>query len=394
MRVHPESFVTSSVSVEHELRGAGACDTCCNRTVAGQEWMKDYVHSLIKLKLKYWTLPCQERFKFGAGDPVLCETAYFIPVVIHRACAFMRARKPDAADWQRHVASVGRTRFGLKNNVGIFPGAGDFQGKVMREIRARHLMVPLLPDSSWGFDGTFVPSEAAGPLVFSTNVTLEAFSVKRLPGSRTTRDLMMTSGKGLFKGSIVLLSLRTRACSGATCSNWTVSLVYSFLAFSVVWYCCSVRCVFLLLHGHRHPDRVFWRDCCRAHCHNSSHDRVLGRCHNLHHGIHPRGRGLRHGLSPGSCRSRSRLPHLCCGLYLPPSRIRSRPQSRGICQLVERVSLNNLTQTSSYSPWAGSFGAWDLTSRLRYRVKRTCLFALFKRLRSILCLSTQKKGLN
>ena len=113
----------------------------------------------------------------------------------------------------------------------------------MREIRARHLMVPLLPDSSWEFDGTFVPSEAAGPLVFSTNVTLEAFSVKRLPGSRTSRDLMITSGKGLFKGSIVLLSLRIRACSGATCSNWTVSLVYSFLAFSVVWHCCSVRCV-------------------------------------------------------------------------------------------------------------------------------------------------------
>ena len=79
---------------------------------------------------------------------------------------FRSARKTDAVDWQRHVASIGRTRFDLKNNVGIFPGAGDFQGKVLREIRARHLMVPLLLDSSWEFDGTFVPSEAAGPLVF------------------------------------------------------------------------------------------------------------------------------------------------------------------------------------------------------------------------------------
>ena len=35
VRVYPESFVTSSISVEQELRGAGACDTCCNRTVAG-----------------------------------------------------------------------------------------------------------------------------------------------------------------------------------------------------------------------------------------------------------------------------------------------------------------------------------------------------------------------
>ena len=45
VHVHPESFVTSSISVEQELRGAGACDTCCNRTVAGQEWMNDHVHS-------------------------------------------------------------------------------------------------------------------------------------------------------------------------------------------------------------------------------------------------------------------------------------------------------------------------------------------------------------
>ena len=85
---HPESFVTSSLSVEQELMGAGACDTCCNLTFAGEEWMNDYVHAhKKKLKLKYWTLPCQERFKFGAGDPdpVVC-----IPVLIHGACVVMR----------------------------------------------------------------------------------------------------------------------------------------------------------------------------------------------------------------------------------------------------------------------------------------------------------------
>ena len=43
--VHLESYVTSSVSVGHELRGAGACDICCNRTAAGQEWMNDYVRT-------------------------------------------------------------------------------------------------------------------------------------------------------------------------------------------------------------------------------------------------------------------------------------------------------------------------------------------------------------
>ena len=59
VHVYHESFVMSSISVEQEFRGAGACDTCCNRTGAGQEWMNDFVHSLkkLKLKLKYWTLP-------------------------------------------------------------------------------------------------------------------------------------------------------------------------------------------------------------------------------------------------------------------------------------------------------------------------------------------------
>ena len=52
VHVYPESFVTSSISIEQELRGAGARDTCCNRTVAGQEWMSDYVHSLKKAEIE------------------------------------------------------------------------------------------------------------------------------------------------------------------------------------------------------------------------------------------------------------------------------------------------------------------------------------------------------
>ena len=112
MYVHPESFVTTSITVEQELRGAGACDTCCDRTV-GQDWMNDHVHSLKRLKLKYWTLSCQERLKFGTGVPALCKTACFIPVLIYGACAVVRvfrgARNIDAADWQRHAESVGST---------------------------------------------------------------------------------------------------------------------------------------------------------------------------------------------------------------------------------------------------------------------------------------------
>ena len=87
-------------------------------------------------------------------------------------------------------------RFDLKNNIGTFPGAGDFEGKMLRDSHASHLMVPLLPESFfWEFHDSFVPSETAGPLIFSTNVT---FSVKRLPGSRTICDLMITSGRGHF----------------------------------------------------------------------------------------------------------------------------------------------------------------------------------------------------
>ena len=60
-------------------------------------------------------------------------------------------------------------------------------------------MVPLLPESSWELHDSFVPSETAGPPVFSANVTNEAFYVKRLQGSRTTRDVMISSGKGSFQ---------------------------------------------------------------------------------------------------------------------------------------------------------------------------------------------------
>ena len=115
--------------------------------------MNDYVHSLNKLKLKYWTLPCEERFKFGAGDPVVCNTAYFIPVLIHGACAIMRVSVVPGKLMLligKDTLKVLEARSDLKNDIGIFPGAGDFEGKVLRESRAGHLMVPLLPESFLG----------------------------------------------------------------------------------------------------------------------------------------------------------------------------------------------------------------------------------------------------
>ena len=86
----PNRLLPSSISVQQELRGAGAFDTCSNRIVAGHEWTNDCVHSVKQLNMRYWMLPCQERFKFGAGDPAVCKTAYFIPVLVHGTCAVMR----------------------------------------------------------------------------------------------------------------------------------------------------------------------------------------------------------------------------------------------------------------------------------------------------------------
>ena len=133
---------------------------------------------------------------------MVCKTAYFIPVFIHRAYAIMRVFVVPG----KLILLIGKdtlkvleARFDLKNNIGIVPDAGDLQGNVLGESRAGHLMVPLLPDSSWEFHDSFLPSGTAGPLVFSTNVTNEAFSVKPLQGSRTIRDLVISFGKGSFQ---------------------------------------------------------------------------------------------------------------------------------------------------------------------------------------------------
>ena len=92
--------------------------------------MNDYVHSLQKLKLKYWTLPCQERFQFGAGDPAVCKTAYFIPVSIHGACAIMRVSVVPGKLMLligKDTLKVLEARFDLKNNIG-FSGCWRFSG--------------------------------------------------------------------------------------------------------------------------------------------------------------------------------------------------------------------------------------------------------------------------
>ena len=86
--------------------------------------MNDYVHSL--KKMTHWTLLCQERFKFGAGDPVVCKTAYFIPVLILGACAVMRVSVVPGKLMLligKGTLNVLEARLDMKNNIGIFPGA-------------------------------------------------------------------------------------------------------------------------------------------------------------------------------------------------------------------------------------------------------------------------------
>ena len=66
----------------------------------------------------------------------------------------------------KDTLKVLEARFHKKNNIRFFPGAGDLEGKVLRESRPGHLMVPLLLDSSWEFHDSFVPSGTEGPLGF------------------------------------------------------------------------------------------------------------------------------------------------------------------------------------------------------------------------------------
>ena len=72
-----------------------------------------------------------------------------------------------------------KARFDLENNIRIFPGAGDLEGKVLRESRAGHLMVSLLLDSSWFVFMIRLFHRRLRDLVFSSNVMSEACSVKR-----------------------------------------------------------------------------------------------------------------------------------------------------------------------------------------------------------------------
>ena len=103
VHVHPESFVTRSISVEQELRGAGACDTCCDRTVASQEWMNDYVHSLKKAEIEVLDAALSRTFSsLEQVTPLFARqpTSFQLDTwsLCNHAC-FRGARTTDAVDW-------------------------------------------------------------------------------------------------------------------------------------------------------------------------------------------------------------------------------------------------------------------------------------------------------
>ena len=125
VHVHPESFVTSSISVEHEVRGAGACDTCCNRTVAGQG---------VDERL----CPLTQNAEIGVLDDTLprtCQVWSWRSSIVRDSsrqsscdtrslrirASFRSARKIEVVGRQRHAESIRRsTGFDLENNTGMF----------------------------------------------------------------------------------------------------------------------------------------------------------------------------------------------------------------------------------------------------------------------------------
>ena len=96
--------------------------------------MNDYVHSPKKLKLKYLTLPCQERFKFGADDPAVCKTAQFIPVLIHGDHASFRGSRKLMLLIGKDTLKVLEARFDLKNNLGFFRVLEIFRVKCCEKV--------------------------------------------------------------------------------------------------------------------------------------------------------------------------------------------------------------------------------------------------------------------
>ena len=66
--------------------------------------MNDYVHSFRQLKLRFWTLQCQERFKFGASDAVVlkdCLFSFQSARGLRNHASFIGTGEADAFVWHK-----------------------------------------------------------------------------------------------------------------------------------------------------------------------------------------------------------------------------------------------------------------------------------------------------
>ena len=100
--------------------------------------------------------------------------------------------------------------------------------------------------SDWEIHDSFVPSETLRDLsffFFSTNVMSEEFSVKRLPGSRTVRDLMISSEKRSFQR----LHRSFRVCSCVRVFVCSFVRSFDFVVVLFLLFGCCVVCLLLFV---------------------------------------------------------------------------------------------------------------------------------------------------
>ena len=99
----------------------------------------------------------------------------------------------------KDTLKVLEARFDLKNNVGNVPGAGDFLGKSDARMSSWtlrwHPCCPIRPGSFMIRSGHRRHRDNR----FSANVTKEEFTVRRVPGPRTVRDILIASGRWSFQ---------------------------------------------------------------------------------------------------------------------------------------------------------------------------------------------------
>ena len=188
--------------VEKAILRHGACDTACNRTVAGQAWLDDYIKMLKERGLPFWIVPCREKFRFGSGEPVQCNTAFYVPITAFGGNGILRisavpGRLPMllGKDALRKLEA----RIDLKLNTGCFPGITKSGPQKLEESKAGHLMLPLLPDEGWQAKEGWEPNENEKVVTIFDDM-LEAMRAERVAASRTARDMLLLSGSESYHG--------------------------------------------------------------------------------------------------------------------------------------------------------------------------------------------------